>query len=296
MKKLIKPTFASKSSILYDNLNEDYEIYKRYKLVPFGDKGYFIHDGEKFIGSYKTKSECKKAIDSNDIKMNNLESDISDRNQLDMFGEINKQKSNENIDDNIDDNIDIKNSYLLDTYENNDDEQSYEYKGYSIINDRNDAGSWYVYDRNNSYYGYFSSDYDAENYIDSITSSSKINASEYETNLNCISDWIEIETTYVDENDEDLFDYADKYDEYVNEEYGNIEYPVSYFEFNGERYALDRFLSRWGMVGFDQKCERYPKFIDGYDSHEYFNPLYIELSDDGEYVRLWEDAVKQRGW
>lgn len=101
-----------------------------------------------------------------------------------------------------------------------------------------------------------------------------------------MSDWIPVEVEYVDESDEDLFPYADKYDD---SEDGF--YPVTYFEYNGERFALGRFINRWGMMGFDQECKVYPEYIDGYDSENYFTPYYIEISDSGDAVRLYmEDS------
>lgn len=55
---------------------------------------------------------------------------------------------------------------------------SYEYKGYSIVNDKKGTGSWWVY-KGREYLGDFVSDSDAEKYIDSITSSEEIKAYDY---------------------------------------------------------------------------------------------------------------------
>lgn len=61
------------------------------------------------------------------------------------------------------------------------------------------------------------------------------------------------------------------------------------FRYNGRLYALDQFLNRFGIMGFDKKCEEYPAFISGYDSENYYNPLLIEIDEYGEKVRLYTE-------
>lgn len=62
---------------------------------------------------------------------------------------------------------------------------------------------------------------------------------------------------------------------------------VSAFRFRGRWYAVNQFLSRYRIMGFDQNCAEYPEYISGYDAENYFSPLYCELSDNGEKIRLY---------
>ena len=63
---------------------------------------------------------------------------------------------------------------------------------------------------------------------------------------------------------------------------------VAYFRWNNREYAIDQFINRFGMYGFDLNCEKYPAFICGYDGEgNIFNPLLCELDEYGEKIRLW---------
>lgn len=87
-----------------------------------------------------------------------------------------------------------------------------------------------------------------------------------------ISDWLEIEYRG-DENFE--MEYRDDDD--------NIK-PG--FTFNDKWYWLDRFI----RVHNNPVCgiNNAPDYIHGYDSLDYWNPLFIELADSGDAVRVYK--------
>lgn len=65
---------------------------------------------------------------------------------------------------------------------------------------------------------------------------------------------------------------------------------MSYFLINGKKYTLDNLLCRYGFtMGFDTKCENYPKQINCYTDDDIFNPVYCELDEYGEKLRVWEE-------
>ena len=68
---------------------------------------------------------------------------------------------------------------------------------------------------------------------------------------------------------------------------------VSYFDFDGMTYALDEIL----RLGTPWLSEPMHDFIDidgsfssivGVEATSYMHPIYIELSDCGDYVRVYE--------
>lgn len=67
-----------------------------------------------------------------------------------------------------------------------------------------------------------------------------------------------------------------------------------FFRFHGRKYAIDRFLlmcSPFGCAGsmaWNEKDGLHN--IAAYDAENYFNPLLIEISDCGEYVRVFLEA------
>lgn len=77
---------------------------------------------------------------------------------------------------------------------------------------------------------------------------------------------------------------------YYGEDTENGKRTVYVFRYNGRLYALDQFLNRYGMMGFDKECNEYPAFICGYDGENYYNPLLMEIDEYGEKVRLWEEV------
>ena len=99
--------------------------------------------------------------------------------------------------------------------------------------------------------------------------------------LTKVSRWITIKEMEVTKN-HSLYRYGE--DTEIGKRY------VFTFRYNGRLYALNQFLNRFGMMGFDKECKEYPKFIAGYDGENYFNPLLIEIDEYGEKVRLWEEV------
>lgn len=99
--------------------------------------------------------------------------------------------------------------------------------------------------------------------------------------LKRVSRWISIRSLEVTEN-HSLYCYADKEDDY------NGKYTVLAFRYKNRWYALSQFIARFGIMGFDTTCERYPAFITGYDADgNIYNPLLMELDDYGEKCRLY---------
>ena len=99
--------------------------------------------------------------------------------------------------------------------------------------------------------------------------------------LKKVSRWISVNGMEVTKN-HSLYCYG--------EDTENGKRYVYTFRYNGRLYALDQFLNRFGMLGFDKECKEYPKFIIGYDGENYFNPLLIEIDECGEKVRLWREV------
>lgn len=95
-----------------------------------------------------------------------------------------------------------------------------------------------------------------------------------------VSNWISIQSAYITPRS-DLWYYAE-HDE------GGKHGFVDYFRFNGHRYAVNQFISRWSAWGGG--CETLPDFICGYDGDgDIYNPLLLELNDEGNAVRLYLD-------
>ena len=67
---------------------------------------------------------------------------------------------------------------------------------------------------------------------------------------------------------------------------------IGYFNINGLKVTLDDLYCRYGFtMGFDLKCERYPKQINCYtDIQSIYNPVYCELDEYGEKLRVWEEV------
>ena len=95
-----------------------------------------------------------------------------------------------------------------------------------------------------------------------------------------VSNWISIQSAYITPRS-DLWYYAEQ-DE--DGKHG----CVDYFRFNGRKYAVNQFISRWSPWGGG--CETLPDFICGYDADgDIYNPLLLELNDEGNAVRLYLD-------
>ena len=64
---------------------------------------------------------------------------------------------------------------------------------------------------------------------------------------------------------------------------------ISYFLINGRKYTFNNLLCRFGVMGFDLKCENYPKQINCYTDDNIFNPVYCEIDEYGEKLRVWKE-------
>lgn len=100
-----------------------------------------------------------------------------------------------------------------------------------------------------------------------------------------ISRWIKIKQAYNITERHNLYYYAEQIDENEN--------VLDYFVFNGRKYALSQFYRFGTMFTPTPPLMFYEndklQFISGYDSENYFNSLLIEISDCGEYVRIYEE-------
>ncbi len=111
-----------------------------------------------------------------------------------------------------------------------------------------------------------------------------------------VSRWITMKCNYNPTKRNALWDYVQDgsgyhpYQEKFNPEEGLF---LDYFEFNGRKYALEQFIAIGSIAdsighaeGYIENNQRY--FLNGYDGNDYFHPLYIELDEYGERVRLYE--------
>ena len=91
-----------------------------------------------------------------------------------------------------------------------------------------------------------------------------------------ISDWLEIEYKEI----------TDEMKEYTNEE----DWIQAGFYYKGEFHWLSDFVrahnNPWSGINV-------PDYIHGYDATNIFMPLFVEISDCGDAVRLYNHKVKQ---
>ena len=110
-----------------------------------------------------------------------------------------------------------------------------------------------------------------------------------------VSRWIKIQTNYNPNKRNALWDYvmdARGYHAYQDKFDASEGLFLDYFRFNGTTYALDQFIRIGGIADSIGHSEGYIEdkqkhFLCGYDGNDYFHPLYIELDEWGEYVRLY---------
>lgn len=88
-----------------------------------------------------------------------------------------------------------------------------------------------------------------------------------------VSDWIEIE--HVEDEHEESNDFK------------------ASFWYNNHRYFMEDFLkahdNAWGSI------PDAPEYIHAYESNEYYNPLFIELSESGDAVRVYMKVGDNNG-
>ena len=99
--------------------------------------------------------------------------------------------------------------------------------------------------------------------------------------LKPISRWIRI-------NGKEVTPKSALYD-YGGDDCENGKRYVLFFRWRNREFAFDRFLARFGIVGFDYECKEYPAFITGYDGNNYFNPILCSIDEYGEKIRLYEE-------
>ena len=101
------------------------------------------------------------------------------------------------------------------------------------------------------------------------------------------SKWQSIKGEVVKNKNHQLYEYVKRQQEIGNQD--KDDFYVSYFLINGAKITLDDLYSRGGVMGFDAKCEAYPKEINCYtDYFSIYIPVYCELDEYGEKLRVWK--------
>lgn len=115
--------------------------------------------------------------------------------------------------------------------------------------------------------------------------------------LRRVSRWISIKHNYNPNRNNALYDYV--MDEYGYKPYSDNFNPANglyldYFIFNGRNYAIEQFTAIgciWDCIGhaigYIENGETH--YLSAFDSENYFNPLFIELDEYGERVRVYEE-------
>ena len=133
-----------------------------------------------------------------------------------------------------------------------------------------------------------------------LTSFSIYDGKECENDYSYIrkSRWIKIKTNYKPSKRNALWDYVTDgsgyhpYQDQFNPAEGLY---LDYFTYNGRNYSIDQFM-RIGCafdcmgryLGYYENGDKH--YLAGYDSADYFNPIFIELDEYGENVRIYEEA------
>ena len=99
-----------------------------------------------------------------------------------------------------------------------------------------------------------------------------------------VSRWIKVYYDYITKR-HSLADYADFYD---SEDGKGL---LNWFQYNGKKYAVGQFL-KLAYPYFYKNEDGKISFLCGYDCENYYNPLLIEIDDDGESVRLYREVTE----
>ena len=70
---------------------------------------------------------------------------------------------------------------------------------------------------------------------------------------------------------------------------------IDYFEYGGKKYALGQFVRNWLGAWdpyYSENNEDDYVIPDGYEDGNYYNPIYIEFDESGEYLRVYKDILK----
>ena len=64
------------------------------------------------------------------------------------------------------------------------------------------------------------------------------------------------------------------------------------FWWNSRRYYLEDFLRVHNNIWFPNGDDLYPDYIHGIDQYDWYNPIFIELVDDGNFVNVYEERLE----
>lgn len=99
--------------------------------------------------------------------------------------------------------------------------------------------------------------------------------------------WQNIKSETVKNKNNSLYDYVIEQQKIENQD--KNDFNVNYFKINNVKITIDDLYCRYGMMGFDLKCEEYPEQINCYtDVFSIFDPVYCELDEYGERLRIWK--------
>lgn len=112
-----------------------------------------------------------------------------------------------------------------------------------------------------------------------------------------LSRWIKIKQNYSPSKRNSLWDYVEGENgykpcsEHFTPENGLF---LDYFTFNGKNYALEQFLSLgnpfYCPVTYSyQTKDGKTLFLSGVDGENIYNPIYIEIDENGENVRVYSE-------
>lgn len=103
--------------------------------------------------------------------------------------------------------------------------------------------------------------------------------------------WQNIKYCTVKNKNNQLYEYL--HENIKNGNFSEDENIVQYFLINGVKITLDDLYCRYGFsMGFDLNAEEYPKQINCYtDVFSIFNPVYCELDEYGEKLRIWKKVI-----
>ena len=115
-----------------------------------------------------------------------------------------------------------------------------------------------------------------------------------------VSRWIKVKQNYRPNKRNSLWDYVtdgDGYKSYQENFMPEKGLFLDYFTFRGKKYAIEQFVALgcvWDCIGhyagYYEHGEKH--FISAYDRDSYFNPLYIEIDEYGENIRVYEEVKR----
>lgn len=104
--------------------------------------------------------------------------------------------------------------------------------------------------------------------------------------------WLKLRYTIVKSHRHELWEYVKSQQEKGNQDIDD--FGVSYFKVDGLKLTLDDLFLRHGIMGFDAECKVYPPCINCWnDYRDIYNPLYLELDEYGENLRIWKKEEKK---